>query len=523
MSESASAAPAASATFSQPSSATAGLQGYDLARRVKQLFPGAIATKGNRVRAIRRPAGMQKDGVMQVIPQMVSVLLKSVQDIVSANPSDRDELLTKSFQEFETALVPELATAVEAGVEELMTKRAPEAEEPMFKGLGTVGRVANLLSIVANKVQCIVDGKDYESDNSDDTPSDTVAGLLHHVVDVTDLALRAAVNEHVDPVGDDEEHDPDFHYVHIGNVEDPDDEAGMVVKTALPLELAKFATDPAGISMAAVEMGSGLLLEAGVSQDALVKMFDPAPGGELRKDAGVPGAPPDASQQGMAPQPQGFDLMGQLEIAGRIGAAMLMQIDHIMQNVDGTDAGPADGAGPMDVTQQAQGDGAGAPPPDASAQPGPADDGSKPQSSAPGGSSGADDAGEDGVPPKKKPVEKVAGNAEVQRLTKRIEEMEKVAGQPSAELVETRQQLADMEKRLKEVSAQPLPPKGVLRTVSLEKGASIGAEDPALAKMASEIDAARASNDAAKLNQVLLKAAIKLGPSVDLSALRKIG
>lgn len=521
-------------TFSQPSSATTGLQPYDLDRRVKSFVrdaqgsPVGAGTTRSRLSRHRRSAGTTEDAVMTLVPQMMQTLKKSVVEIALAGGENVEALLTKSFGEFEEAFAPELGKAVVSGAEEIAAEalaKSAEFEEPLYKGLGAVGRIANLLSMTAGSVKRIEDGVDYASSSEDaDVPPDHVLMLLHHAIGAIELALRAAVNEHVEPVGDDEEPEDGYNYVHVGNVEDPDDDAGMVVKCALPEALAKMATDPGAISIAAVQAGSALLLEAGVSEAQLSKAFDIAePGGRLAKavDPNDPNADPsadpnadpsqDPGAQGPSQDAGGFDLMAQLEILGRINAAGFMQLDHIIQNVQAlTGAAPADGGADMGMDPGAD------PNADAGAVPPGGDDAAQ-QAPAPGG-----DGADAGAPPQeqdepadKPPVKKSVEAEELQKLRDQVATLEK---RTDPALVETRAQLTELQGKLAKLSAEPAPFKGVARVMPLSKEADSGGEgDDDLKKMASELD--RATTPEAK-NQVLLKMAFRY-PGADLTQLAK--
>ena len=193
------------ATFSSPTGPTTGLQGYDLEKPVKNLFPMLpIRVKANadaaRHLARKRRLHMRKDHPMDaIIEAMTGTLSKSVADIIEANPENRDELLAKTFGEFQAALEAEVVGELE--------KLAPE--EPLFKGLGAVGKIANLVSYVSREVSNIQSGKEWSGQEKlpadADPASDGVAELLDHMVAVGELALRAAVNEHVDIADDDDD------------------------------------------------------------------------------------------------------------------------------------------------------------------------------------------------------------------------------------------------------------------------------------------------------------------------------
>ncbi len=470
---------------------------------------------------------------MSTFEHMVATLHKSVSDIVQAAPTNRDELVATSFAEFEAAVAPELNKAVEEGTEGVLAKLAAETpelfQEPLFKGLGTVGRLANLLSSVARMAKDIQDGTGYDNDN--DPASDEVSSLLDHVVAICELALRAAVNDHVEIADPDDAVDDDMSYVQVPNAEDNSDDAALVVKSALPMDLAKYACDPAAIAMRVIDLGSGLLLDAGVPQESLSKLFDGFGGNTLAKDAGMAdpnAAAPDAGgDAGGDPGADPNDIGAQLEIAGRIAAAMLMQVDHCMQLIDGGQGGgsmdgPDDGTDAGDGTDPADPNGDGTGPTDGAPDDGTAPaDGSTPPadgSTPPANDGKAPAPADDGTDPKKKPFGKAADGVEdpaVVEMRKAMSDMQKqmlkLATAPNAEL-------ADLKKQMAKLSAQPAPAKGVIHQATLGKAADTrGGAETELEKMARDIDGCRTDE---QRTQMLLKAAIKF-PGVDLSALSK--
>lgn len=536
-------------TFSAPSSPTSGLQPYDLDRRVKSLAPGVAADTRLRrrpvIRRLIRPPSHMKDAlVMKNFPRMVEALHKSVADIVVKAPADRDELLAQSFAEFEAAAAPELEKAVANGAEEALAKfadenPAPTGEEPLYKGLGCVGAVANMMSSLANQVARIKSGDNYGSpSDTKDPASDDVSALLDHLVMVGELALRAAVNEHVEVADPDEEMDDEMSYVEAPTAEDAD--ASLILKCALPMELAKFASDPASITMAVVELGSTLLLDAGVPQETLSKVFE-INGEALAKDAGGvvddqagagdagAGTPDDGSGQGGL-----AELIKQIEVFGRIGAVLLLQTEHALQLVGVSGGvpgvGDAAGAGSGDAGGADGGADAGAEDPNAGADAGGADAGAA--GAAVADDAGAAGAGAEAAAPadgaaaggaeddkKGKPFGKSADAGEL-RKDGEAEQLRAELARMQGDMAKMAGDHASTRELLSKLAAQPAPAKGVLHTAALSKAAdTLGAvgEDDAMVKLAAEIDGARTDDER---NRILLKAAFKM-PGVDLSALRK--
>jgi hypothetical protein len=360
-------------TFTAPTSPTTGLQSYNLDPRIKQLDPATtdldrrtktVPGKGSslarlRVRlaaARRRPAPtghMEKAFMSATIAQMVDTLKASVSEIIDAGVPNRAELLEKSYDEFAVALNGELEKAVAAASEPLAGV-SDVGEEPLFKGLGVVGRVASLVSYIASQVKNIQDGVDYQGQTAKDDadkPSDEVTMYLGHALSFAELAMRAAVNEHVDIAepGDD---DDDASFMVLKSFDGSED---FRVKTLLPAELAKFAIDPSHLDAANLNIASAILTEFGVEQDALSKLFEPANENALRKAA--PGATVTADPNADATPANGGDTtdagdgsdqdpMGMLNLLGRLLAAAMIQLQSFMDAVGGGDAGDDTGADP---------------------------------------------------------------------------------------------------------------------------------------------------------------------------------
>ena len=362
-----------SATFTAPTTATGGLQNYDLEPAIRNLAPEtAIRFTRPRLRfaAARRGKRHQrgltkKDTPMDAIHQMVGTLAKSVTDIVAAGGDQRDALLTKSFDEFTAALGTSVADLAKSAADGAVAERA----EPLFKGLGTVGRVAQLASRISADMDLIKEGKDWKHQDdkeAKDPASDEVCELLDHALTFIELALRHSVNEHVDIAG---EHDAvddhgmthDGHHVLVVKSADGSDE--MAVKTRLPAELAKFATHPSVLDDTRADLACAELLAQGVSENALAKVFDDAGGEPLNKAVQDPNAVPAGSSAGGAddagPDMSNQDPMEALNLVGRLLAAAMIQLDGVMRMVEGPDAdtGAEDGQGDGDDTGDGTGDG----------------------------------------------------------------------------------------------------------------------------------------------------------------------
>ena len=209
-----------SETFTQSAEPTHGLQPYDQEGGVKNLYPATQL----RLRSRKRRRSLYKDSPMTnpTIDAMVDTLAKSVAGIAVSD--DRDALLAQTFSEFKAALAPEMEKLATDYVEVGLAKR----DEPMFKGLGTVGRVADLVGMVSDRIDSIKSGGSEHDDEEDmDPASEDVSDFLDHMLAFGELALRSSVNEHVDltdPEDAEEEVAKGMNIIAVPNAEAPDDE-----------------------------------------------------------------------------------------------------------------------------------------------------------------------------------------------------------------------------------------------------------------------------------------------------------
>jgi hypothetical protein len=339
-------------TFSQSASPTTGLTNYSVEPRAKELYP-APTIKGrsrNRHAAWRKRfpsrGTMKKESTTMnanhTIEAMVDTLRKSVTSIAASNAANRDDLLAKSFDEFRAALGGE--------IEGQLAKAAPKAEEPLFKGLGGVGRVANLVGTLASQISTIQNGYESWQGRDGNPPSDADPAspeLVEHLEDLLAHAegiLRVAVNEHCEPLDDGDNGDG----YHVVMVPMSDGGGEVAVKTDLPTDLAKYATDPDGIDVFFADMAFSTLARAGVDTEALSKALA---GGDLAKDASMMGAAQPTPADAGAAQPgddgtgaDGTDGGDPLDTLARLAALMMIQVDYLKQMVDGTNE-PSDPTG----------------------------------------------------------------------------------------------------------------------------------------------------------------------------------
>lgn len=368
----------ASATFSQSASPTSGLTAYDLEGKAKRLYPSpdlhrrrrrrAAAGQRLRARLLAVRGSLTKGHIMTIesFDEMLGTLRKSVDEIVTKSTDDeRTQLLEKTFKEFGDAARDDMGKSAEAIEGEILGKLEEDGAlmVPLFKGLGSVGAIANLVGTVAERIKCIKDGLDWpgqtEAKPDADVASPMVAEMLDHWLAMGEIVLRAAVNEHVEPLDDDDDPDDLGEHVQLVVMPHPDEHDGdhkTVGKSALPEDLLKFATHPDMLADAALDAGAAMFGLGGIDQDTLGKMLagdglakaDPAP-------AGDPAAqPPDATADAGGALPPDED-EDPLDVAMRIAALLMVQLDHIKQMVDGDDTGvgeqPDQGNEPNDGAQ----------------------------------------------------------------------------------------------------------------------------------------------------------------------------
>ena len=427
------------------------------------------------------------------IKSMVTTLSQSVTGIVAAGTPDQADLLNKGFGEFEGALAKFLDGEMERAV-----AAVPKAEEPLFKGLGCVGRVANLTAYIAREVKNIQEGVDYQGQSSKDNTdpaSEEVGDMLDNLVGMAELTLRASVNEHVDLPEDGDFDDigkaaptlpAGTRLIKVASADAPDDE--ILLKTALPDGLAKYATDPALISESLVEIGAAAMLLGGVPDRALQKFFA---GDALAKaageaDGGGEGVTEDlgAGDEEGGGEEDGSD-MDPLEIVGRLAAAIMFQVDQLQQAVNGgaADDGVEEGGDEAVAGEVVPG----------------ADEAEV-----------EDVAGKDEEDPEKKPPFGKSADpavaslrAELAKMTKTLDAAlakkapEKPA-QRSAEMADLQKSMADMQARITKLGAAPAPSRAVVGpaashalskavdTGGVDMGAALEAEQARLAKMSPE-------------------------------------
>ena len=426
------------------------------------------------------------------ITGMVEALTKSFAEADKLDGQARTDLIEKNKAEF-TEMMAKLADDYAGQQVESQAEELAKADG-VYTGLGTVGAIANLAAMVANQVDAIQQGNVPTNGGAEmaDAPTEEVMHLLDSAVSLLTLALRAAVNDHIDPLDDDDDPNADVaadgaRLIMVKSAEAPDDDSKVfLAKTFLPDELGQFATDPVLIDQEVLGKGLELCVLAGVEEKALNKLFTPER--ELSKafppaaagGGAAGGGMDDAGGDGQDGADQGDD-SNPMSVAMRLCAALMIQLDAIQRAISGE--------------EDAEGEGEGADQGDAAAE-----EGGDEQPSGAGQPAGGQDSA---APPKKKPpFAKAAGTAD----------LSKAAGQNHAhsshnnvdqKVADLEGQLTSLQERLAKLAADPMPVKGVvstaLPTATLSKAADTGGsgislsdEDLAekLAKMAPEEKAA---------------------------------
>ena len=474
------------ATFQAPTGPTQGLQGYALDRGPKNLYPATMAGLLTRIRTIaaRRKAkrgALQKGTIMPpfetALTGYVDTLRTSVTSITAqAAPDQRDRLIEQSLGEFADALRKSYGEAEELAKAEGLGGR--HEEDPLLKGLGCVGRIAQLVQTLSEQTKNIIEGRslyayaganDKDAPKPDDPASEEVAQYLNGMLRLGEMALRTAVNEHVEPADDDEAPEG-MRLVLVPNAEDPGDERlAVVVKTTLPEDLAKFATDPGMMDEAMIEFAAILMANSGVDAGSLEKFLG---GGGLAKAFGEEdqeeGAEPEGEEGNEAGMEQDDD---PLDAIGRLGAAIVIQVGALQDMLSGG-AGDAEGAQPAGPARRPQ-------PPQGEAGAGEDEAGGGDEASGEG-----EGEGEGEEDPEKKKAE-MGKAAQVTELTKLLRELTpslaKISGVELPKLPGDGAGGDAMEKflqaaapALQKLAAMPQAPKGAVVAVAKEQDGAGG-------------------------------------------------
>lgn len=399
----------------------------------------------------------QTESAMSGTKDMIARLRKSVEEIAKSDVANRDELLAKTFSEFEEAVEAESQDAEEPvgseGDEDLAEDREiideGESEPPHpIEALLVLGQDEDAI------IQDLIDSGDV---------SDETAEILATIVALRELALRSAASDQAVVLEDEDELEAakadGLFLLEAGlSKADGEGEDEVVVATALPESLHHLITDNVSIGEAMSAVGLNLAKMAGVPvEEALAKFADEE---EAQAEA-------EAQESPEEPTDPVSSLAKQIQVLMRLNAAALVQGEAVMRGLTGMTGepeGPAAEEAEMEQPEQ-----------EAAAEEG----GEEPTAEEPAAEEGAERAepaaaeaergpGAESEPKKKNPFDKADG---IDGLAKSITDAVMAATAPLQAEIE----------RLKSMPAAPkAPAKGV--TVGLKKtedGGGISAESEA--------------------------------------------
>lgn len=460
---------AASGGFIQSSNAFGGFNNTDLrprrdGRRPVPLINTSFITRRQRVRA----RSTRENHMRKNFAEALGTLQTSVLEIVESGAENRDELLGKSFSEFETA--------IGAQIDEI----AP-THEPLAKGLNLIASFASALAGVQRTVEAICEGKPYAYSSMDDREDcpEHVQEALDRFIDAGETALSMMVNDHVALPEDEDDAEKAEQAGELHKLET--DEGEILVKSALPAELLAKAVDPALIAAHLIEVGEamtdqGVAALADLDAEGLLapelykaiperfrdeEQGDEQPAGDEGgedPEAGGEGEDPDAGAEGGEGGDPAGD-MNPIEVIARLASAILVVAGAMVHQ--GGEGGDEQAVGDEVV------DGAeGAEPQDEAPSQGDENQGvdaegeqmrqANAQAQAAEGPAGGEP--EDDKANKKPPVQKVEAPGELAKanqqnavLTSQVEELQK--------------QLGALGALVKDLASQPAPAKGALMAV----------------------------------------------------------
>jgi Mg2+ and Co2+ transporter CorA len=195
---------------------------------------------------------MRKD-----VSGLLDTLYDSVAGIVASAAPDANELLTKSFGEFNEALDQQLE--VEYGPD----------PEPLGKGLNHIAAFANALGKMEASVEAIKAGRPIFQDQQEPVLASTVAALdrfLGH----GDVLLRQMTNDTARIPDDEEDLERAEKAGELVKIESRYGDE-MLVKSDLPDDLVAFLTDPLDLMTEIADLGSAMIGDARDIADALLK------------------------------------------------------------------------------------------------------------------------------------------------------------------------------------------------------------------------------------------------------------
>ncbi len=429
--------------FTQAAGPFQGLTATDLAVKnrkkitVLRTIPGAVESGG-------RPRRRRKDGLskgkesMTKATDMVGRLRQSVAEIISSDAPDKEELLNKSFDEFEEAV---------AEIEDDEVLDEGEYEQEDDGDIDPVVAFADALAHADEVAAALIEAGAID---------ENTAALIDHWSAVSDVALRAMANTRAEPIFDDEAFEAakadgaglyEMALAKSDDAEDDEPEAVMV-KTDLPEQVAQFITDPEDLAARMADIGLSIANFGGVPVDEMLAKFDP-------------------EAEGMGPEMGGdpAGLAQAIQVLMRLNAAALVQGEQVMRQLSG-DMPDDDGEGaPEEEVAEDEG---------YEGEEGEEEPSEEEMMAEEGEEEAPEEAEEDEEDPR------------FARKSASSSELKKVADAAVAEAVGPLQKaLADARAELDRMKSQPTAPKGALSAVS--KSADNGKPDEDQLKKIAEL------------------------------------
>lgn len=201
---------------------------------------------------------MQKD----IVP-LIDTLKASVNEIALSGADNREELLTRSFSEFQGTLLRK------------MDERYGADPEPLAKGLNHIAAFASALNRINQTITAIKTGRpSYMIDSDSNTtpeilPAELAIGL-DHFMGVGVFVLREMVNNSIELPETEEEMaqaEKAGELVKIDGVGGED----LMLRSALPDDLRGYITHPLDLMIDAADLGRGMMKIACDHADSLLQ------------------------------------------------------------------------------------------------------------------------------------------------------------------------------------------------------------------------------------------------------------
>lgn len=455
--------------FTQGAGAFSGLNATDLAVRPKD-YRRLVALRSVRGAApSKRPK--RRDGTPQgnmsmskSHAEMVERLRQSVAEIVGSDAADKEDLLKKSFDEFQTDLESSAEAAQEGDFDGDFDSdfEGEEVEfDPVVSFSDSLAHADEIAAILAENGEI-----------DEDT-----AALLGQWSALSDIAIRSLANTRAIPVYDEAEMEAakadglGLMEMSLAKADGSEADETMLVKTDLPAHVAQFITDPDQLAAMIADAGFEFAEVTGVGE-ALSKMDPNMDPGMAAGPAMDPGA-----------------LAEQVQVMMRLNAAALVQGEAVMRAMGGDMGAPED---QEPVEQEAAEGDFGDEGEEGEEGYEAADEGAEEEHEEPDGDEeGEEPSDDDGDEPARKPPFRKSQDAE--ELTKSL------AGELNKMMADTleplRKQLETANAEIARLKAAPAPAKGVLNTAALSKAEDVSgqaSEDP-MAKIAALPESQRAT------------------------------